>query len=191
MDNRGISIAEGDILVLCIRLFSELLQSRYSLPQPTHNDALISRHSSHIFSTFSSMLASFPGGHKDENFNNLIIARSEAAILALGCAMAYSFALDEGVPRPLLDLFECFVTNLDAAWYTEHASVTEGVRRRWEDEAARVALSSLPGYIDALAVRPWITAPIISDDAWNCWIPSLTTHKPAEVREHSSSMARL
>ncbi|THH02279.1 hypothetical protein EW026_g542 [Hermanssonia centrifuga] len=150
MDNRGISIAEGDILVLCIRLFSELLLERYSLPQPSRQDTLLARHSAHMFSACSSLLSSFPRGHKDERFNSIILPQCEAAISALGQAMAYSFALDDGVPKPLLDLFECAMIKQDSAWYVEHVGVTGDIRRDWEDLAAKATLPDLRDYVDAL-----------------------------------------
>lgn len=182
MDNRGISIAEGDILVLCIRLFSELLQGRYSLPEPNHKGTLLAQHSAHIVSKCSSMLASFPAGHKDEQFNNLILAQSEPAIAALGHAMAYSCAIDQHVPQPLLNLFECAIINMDPSWYVEHAGVSGDIRRVREDKAARDALPGLKDYINGLGVRPWITAPIVCDDAWDNWFPLLKTHRfPREV----------
>ena len=140
MDNRGISIAEGDILVLCIRLYSELLIGRYDLPQPTHPDTLLSRHAAGIFSRCRERLSTFTGGHRDDAFNNLILPQSELAITALGHALAYSCAVDAGVPKALLELFECYVMKLDQAWYAEHAGMTDGILRSKEDEAARAVI---------------------------------------------------
>ncbi|KAJ3543972.1 hypothetical protein NM688_g5795 [Phlebia brevispora] len=191
LDNRGISIAEGDILVLCIRLFSELLQERYTLPPISHPDTLLSRHSAHIFSSSSKLLSSFSMGHRDERFNNLILPQSEPAIAALGHATAYSSALDESVPQPLLDLFECAVIKMDPAWYAEHAGITGETFREMEDRAAQAALPRLKDYVDGLGVRQWVTAPIVSDDAWNRWLPLLTTHRsPRDIR-FESPLARL
>lgn len=191
LDNRGISIAEGDVLVLCIRLFSEALQGRYALPQPSHADTLLSQHSSHIFSMSRKLLASFPNGHRDQNFSNLILPQSEPAIAALGHAIAYSRALDEGVPQPLLDLFECAVIKMDPAWYVEHAGITGEILREMEDKAARVALPGLKDYVDGLRVRPWVTAPIVSDDAWDRWLPLLVAHRSSRDSHSGTTLARL
>ena len=180
MDNRGISIAEGDVLVLCIRLFSELLQGRYSLPQPKQRDTLLARHSAQIFASCTAMLASFPNGHKDERFNGLVLPQSEPAVAALGHAMAYSYAIQEGVPPPLLDLFECAIINMDPGWYAEQMGITGDIRRAWEDRAVRAALPNLREYIDGLAVRPWITAPIVSDATWDTWLSSLVAHRRSQ-----------
>lgn len=172
-------------------MFSELLQERYALPQPSHTNTLLSQHSFHIFSTSRELLDSFPNGHRDEDFNNLILPQSEPAVAALGHAIAYSNALDEGVPQPLLDLFECAVIRTDPAWYAEHAGITGEVFRDMEDKAARAVLPGLKTYIDGLGVRPWITAPIISDDAWDKWMPLLVAHRPSQGPYNETTLARL
>ncbi|KAF7799673.1 hypothetical protein EIP86_010913 [Pleurotus ostreatoroseus] len=191
MDSRGASISEGDILVICIRLFSELLQGRYSLPAPSHPEALLSRHSTHTFADCARQLASFPKGHRDERFNGLLLPQAESAIFALGAAVAYSFALDAGVPKPLLDLFECAMMRMDLVWYSEHAGISAEAFRVREDEAVRAALPDLKHYIDAMGVRPWISAPIISDEAWNSWTPLLTAHRAPQEASHEPIYARL
>ena len=91
--------------------------------------------------------------------------------------MAYSYAMQEGVPQPLLDLFECAMINQDPAWYAEHMGITADVRRTWEDRAVNAVLPSLKEYIDGLAVRPWITAPILTDATWDSWLSSLIAHR--------------
>lgn len=186
MDNRGISIAEGDILVLCIRLFSELLISRYTLPQPNHPETLLSKHAAAVFTRASSMLASFPKGHRDERFNALLLPQSEPAICALGHAMAYSYAMEAGVPQPLLDLFELAIIKLDHVWYLEHAGITEDVRLEREDRAVRAALPHLREYVDKFDIRKYVTAPIISDSAWNAWMAQLKVyddHPPFSISD--------
>ena len=137
------------------------------------------------------MLDSFPNGHRDEDFNNLILPQSEPAVAALGHAIAYSHALDEGVPQPLLDLFECAAIKMDPAWYAEHAGITGEVFRDMEDKAARAVLPGLKTYNDGLGVRPWITAPIISDDTWDKWMPLLVAHRPSQGPYNGTTLARL
>ncbi|KAJ3543335.1 hypothetical protein NM688_g5865 [Phlebia brevispora] len=191
MDSRGASIAEGDIVVLCIRLFSELLQGRYALPPALHPETLLSRHSAHLFSTFSKMVASFPKGHRDEQFNNLLLPQAEPAVMSLGSAAAYSSALDAGVSQPLLDLFECAMIKMDLVWYSEYAGVSAADFRIREDNTVRAALPKLKGYIDGFGIRPWVTAPIVSDEAWNGWMLAFTAHRSSELANVSPALARL
>ncbi|KAF9812866.1 hypothetical protein IEO21_05917 [Rhodonia placenta] len=184
MDIRGISIAEGDILVLSIRLFSELLIGRYTLPPPTHADTLLSRRSAAIFTR----------GHRDERFNDLILPQSEPAIIAQGCAYAYSCGLDAGVPRPLLDLFELAAIKLDPGWYAEHAGISADELLMREDKAVKAALPHLKLYGDEMNVRKWVNAPIISDSAWEGWFSQLIALKShtghAEQWSHNVDVSR-
>ncbi|THH32194.1 hypothetical protein EUX98_g1989 [Antrodiella citrinella] len=145
-DVRGMAIAEGDILVLSIRLFSELLLGRYTVPQPDHHEqSLLSRHSAGVFSKASEVLGSLPKGHKDPAFNNLLLPQSETAVMALGNALAYSAALHAGVPRPLVDIFELLVIRQDEGWYIENAELTQAKRMQMEDAAVRAALPHVKG----------------------------------------------
>ncbi|TCD61292.1 hypothetical protein EIP91_008660, partial [Steccherinum ochraceum] len=168
-DIRGVAIAEGDILVLSIRLFSELLLNRYSLPQPTRSRSLLSRHSASIFAEYSSVLKSLPMGHQDPKYNNLILPHSETALISVGHAHAHSAALDAGVPQPLLEIFELFAMHQDEAWYVEHAGMTKARRHELEDRAVQAALPHLKDYLDALDFRKYYHVPIQSDQAWDTW----------------------
>ena len=181
MDVRGASIAEGDILVTSIRLFSELLIGRYTLPAPSHPDALLSRHAAGIFGRCHEMLRTLEGGHRADAYNRLVLPQCELGVTALGHAHAYSCAADAGtVPQPLLDLFECLVISLDPVWYAEHAGISDAAFRLREDAAVRAALPALPAYADALGVRDVVTAPVISDAKWKEWVAHLPVEKGTE-----------
>ena len=176
-DARGIGIAEGDILVLSIRLFSELLLQRYSLPEPKHNQTLLARHASGVFSQAEEVLASLSNGHRDPAFNRLILPRSQLAITAVGHALAYSAALDAGIPQPLLDVFESLVISLDEGWYVEHAGLTQEKRILLQDRAVLSALPHIKEYVDVLDLRKYENVPIKSDEVWDAWVPLLKTHR--------------
>ncbi|TCD63375.1 hypothetical protein EIP91_005606 [Steccherinum ochraceum] len=169
MDNRGMAIAEGDIVVVCIRVFSEVLQERCQLPAPTHPEGLLSKHYAGILSRCSTLVATFPKGHRDPRFSSLILPQCESALLALGYALAHSAAADAGVPQPLLDLFEVGMIAQDAVWFSENANFSDQERMLAEDRAVQLALPHLKEYIDAMDVRKYITAPIVSDSAWSEW----------------------
>jgi len=170
-DLRGTSIAEGDILALSIRLFTELLLGRHKhLPVPTHKDTLLSQRHTASIRTYSFLVASFPKGHRDDRFNDLILPHCEPGIRTLGHALAYSCALNAGVAKPLLELFEMAAVKMDAGWYAEHAGMTEAVRLQKEDQAAREALPDLKRYVDELQIRRSVQSPMISDERWEKWL---------------------
>ncbi|KAH8102909.1 hypothetical protein BXZ70DRAFT_889443 [Cristinia sonorae] len=170
-DLRGISIAEGDILALCIRLFTEILLGRHNdLPIPHQADTLLAKRYTAYVNSNTFLMSSFPAGHRDSRFNDLILPQCEPAVRALGHALAYSAAVDAGVAQPLLDLFEMACIKLDSGWYTEYAGISEAVRMQKEDRAASQALPNLKRYVDELGVRKWLPSPIITDSKWEKWL---------------------
>lgn len=187
MDNRGMAIAEGDILVVCIRVFSELLLERYTLPEPSHSGSLLSKHYVGLLSRCSDMMAEFPEGHRDPRFGTLILPQCEPALLALGHALAYSVAVDAKVPEPLLDLFELAIVKQDPVWYAQHAGLSEEARMEKEDRAVKQALPHLKEYVDAMDVRKYVMAPIVSDSAWKEWTEQLLWHSSESLKPAASA----
>ena len=173
MDNRGMAIAEGDVLVICIRVFSDVLKERYTLPEPSHSETLLSKHYAGIHARCMAMAEKFPRGHRDSRFDGLIQPQCEPALLALGHALAYSAAMDAKVPEPLLDIFEVAMVKQDPGWYSQFAGVTDEDRMIREARAVERALPHLKEYIDDLNIRQYVTAPIVTDHAWQDWMHHL------------------
>lgn len=167
------AIAEGDVVVVCIRVFSEILQQRYELPMPSRSEGLLAKHYAGLLSRYSSMVSTFPKGHRDPQFGALILPQCESALLALGYALAHSAAADAGVPQPLLDVFEVGMIKQDAVWFSENSSINDQERLVMEDQAVQRALPHLKEYVDAMDIRKYITAPIVSDSAWEEWTKQL------------------
>ncbi|TCD63233.1 hypothetical protein EIP91_005818 [Steccherinum ochraceum] len=183
MDLRAMSIAEGDIVVLSIRLFLNALLKKLVLPEPSHSEALLSRHASSLFMKASSILSSLPDGHRDPGYNQHILPRSESAVLALGHAFAYSAALDSGIPPPLLNLFEVMCIRQDEAWYVENAGLTQVKISEMEDAALTAAVPNLTHYVDSLDVREYVSwIPIQSDERWEGWVSKIKTFRPEDQR---------
>ncbi|KAJ7358021.1 hypothetical protein DFH08DRAFT_687442, partial [Mycena albidolilacea] len=79
----GLSIADGDVLGLCIRLVSELLQECYHVPRSTHPSSLLARHGQGLFAENQKNLRQC-GGHRSVDFNNLVLPKSELIVRAIG-----------------------------------------------------------------------------------------------------------
>ncbi|KAG1725878.1 acyl-CoA oxidase [Suillus paluster] len=165
-DGKGVIIAEGDVLTLCIRLFSELLLQRYKLPLPDASESLLAQHAASILEENINLLGSLRGGHRSESFNSLILPQAELAVEAMGHALAYSAGLKSGLPKPILDVYECAVIRRDPAWYSENAGLTRILQRIREDEAVTSTLPDLDTYLNDLAIENYVSAPIVSDEAW-------------------------
>ncbi|GLB41016.1 putative acyl-CoA dehydrogenase NM domain-like protein [Lyophyllum shimeji] len=114
-DGKGVIIAEGDVLTLCIRLFSELLQRRYEVPMPDPGESLLALHASSLLEENRALLKSIGGDYRSDSFNALILPQSQTVIEAMGHALAYSAALASNLPKPILDVYECAVIRQDPA----------------------------------------------------------------------------
>ncbi|KAH9934315.1 acyl-CoA dehydrogenase/oxidase [Fomitopsis serialis] len=191
MDMRGLVIAEGDVTTIAIRLFSELLQRKYTLPQCTHEGTLLEKHARGVYNRCAQLLGGLPDGHRDPLFNALVLPQCERGVLALGCSYAYSCALDAGVPRVLLDLFECAAIRMDPAWYTEVEGIGEMERIMREHRAVTAMLPHVQELADGLKIRHVIPVPILSDAAWDAWVESLVHKKEALSHFFGPSPARL
>ncbi|RPD57016.1 hypothetical protein L226DRAFT_491028 [Lentinus tigrinus ALCF2SS1-7] len=174
-DARGVVIAEGDILSLCIRLYNELILGRYSIPAPAHKETLLWRHAEGLLRTAREYVATC-GNHRSEKANAYVLPLAQAGVSAIGHALAYSAAIDAAVPKPLLDVYECAVIRLDAVWYSESAGLSSFEQRMREDSASAAVMPHLDQYLHDLNIAPYVRAPIVSDAAWKAYVKSLPTH---------------
>ncbi|RPD54060.1 acyl-CoA oxidase [Lentinus tigrinus ALCF2SS1-6] len=174
-DAHGIIIAEGDVLSLCIRLYNELLLGRYSIPAPVHNDTLLWKHAEGLMRGAREYLATC-NDHRSEKANAFVLPLAEAGVSAIGHALAYSAAVDAGIPKPLLDVFECAVVRLDAVWYSESAGLSSFEQRMREDRASAAVMPRLDEYLRDLQIARYVRAPIVSDAAWKAYVKILPTH---------------
>ena len=175
-DGKGVIIAEGDVMTLCIRLFSELVQQKYAVPLPDPESSILAAHANGVLQENIDMLQSFPGGHRDPAFDALVLPQAEASVEALGHALAYSAAAAAGLPQPLLDVYEAGVVRRDPAWYSENLAFARMRQRIREDAAVASAVPHLPAYLDALEIEPYVSAPIVSDAAWKAYFADMPVH---------------
>ncbi|KAF8632671.1 hypothetical protein AX17_004803 [Amanita inopinata Kibby_2008] len=180
-DGKGVIIAEGDVLTLCIRLFSELLQNRYAVPLADPNESLLARHASSLLEENIELFTSIAFQHRSEKFNSLILPQAQPVIEAMGHALAYSSAIKAGLPQPILDVYECAVIRQDPAWYLEKAGITRLDQRIREDSAVSSMLPDLPTYLSQLEIDRYISAPIVSDNAWKDYVGKLPTYTGSAV----------
>ncbi|KAF7335727.1 Acyl-CoA oxidase [Mycena venus] len=191
MQNDGVggAIGEGELMTLSIRLLSELLLGRYSINLPPSGESLLSRHAHSLLDENTQLLAKF-GGHRTAEFHSIILPQSRAVIEAIGHALAYSAALKDNLPQPLLDMFECAVIRQDPAWYCE-AGIGRLEQRVREDRAISSMLPDMKVYLANLNVEDLITAPIESDESWKKYAAGLPTYSGRAFSEDAIPTARL
>ncbi|KIP07465.1 hypothetical protein PHLGIDRAFT_415065 [Phlebiopsis gigantea 11061_1 CR5-6] len=166
-DVRGIVIAEGDVLVLCIRLFSELLLGRYELPLPPASDSPFARLAHAIMDEHAQGLAALPGGHRSAAAGYYLLPQAERAVTALGHAMALAAARSSrAVPAPLLAVYEAGVVRAYSGWFAESGGVPLAAQREREADALRAAVGGVARYAEGLGVAEYVRASIVGDEAW-------------------------
>ncbi|KAJ9130378.1 Acyloxidase [Pleurostoma richardsiae] len=160
---QGNSIAEGDTLVLCIRLASELLLDRYALHAPKEREGLLAKYEHGIFGEAREKLAGMPGGHRSREFDGYILPRCGQLVGALGQRMAYEAAESSGLDHAILEFFEISCITNDLSWYNENAGLTRSKAADRQARALRNVLPLLPQLLDESEVAAYVTAPIINE----------------------------
>ncbi|KAH8085466.1 acyl-CoA dehydrogenase NM domain-like protein [Cristinia sonorae] len=173
LEMRGVAIAEGDVLALCIRLASELLIGRYEMPEPADPNSLLARHEAGLFEEARTVVMGLGAGHRSEAFNRLVLPLCQPLIESIGHRMAYEAAVKAQVPQPLIDLYVANAVKYDASWYIEHAAQTRRKIAEMEDLAVEKVLPNLNQLLDDTGAGPYCHAPIVSDATWKAFVDSL------------------
>jgi hypothetical protein len=196
LEARGISIAEGDVLVLCIRasllsillgmivvanstmtgLATELLLNRYTLPQPTDPSSLLAQYEAGLaFNICNSTLATINSNHRDAEYNKLILPHAQHLIESIGHRMAYEAARAAGVDGDLLALYEAGVLFQAPGWYV--ATMGLDIRGVFGNESGAMdrVLGRLGEVIEGLEkeVGAYCKAPILGDEQWAAFVAGL------------------
>ncbi|KAL5359067.1 acyl-CoA oxidase [Aspergillus floccosus] len=162
---RVTSIAEGEVLVVSIRLATELLLGRYNLPAAQRPDCLLAKHETGFVAELVDRLKDSTG-HRGDQYNRYVLPQCRPMVLAIGQRMAYEAALDAGVDGDLLDLYEAGAVKSDPAWYVEKLGISREAQFEMECRAADAVLARLDEHLDSFNIEPYCTAPMLSSDRW-------------------------
>ncbi|KAF8901502.1 acyl-CoA dehydrogenase NM domain-like protein [Gymnopilus junonius] len=173
MDIRGVTIAEGDILVLSIRLASELILDRYQVAPPSLPNSLLAKHEQGLLIHMRKTLAEFGGNHRSEAFNNRLLTRSVALVEAIGHRMAYEAAFSAGVDPLILRLYEADAILRDISWYSENGLATKEKTQKVEEEILTSLFPSLDQLLEHTGVEPYVFAAITTEDSWKKFVAAL------------------
>ncbi|KAJ5086980.1 hypothetical protein NUU61_008287 [Penicillium alfredii] len=163
LETRGMSIAEGDVLALCIRLASELLLGRYSLPAARDPSALLAHHEQGLFDESHNIIKNMTKGHRSP------------LVEAMGHRMAYEAAVEAGVNPNLLALYEAGVVLQDSSWYVQHAGLTREAQFENDSRALDACLPHLDHMLDGTEAKEYADSPLLSQEEWDRFTASLET----------------
>ena len=192
-DTKGVVIAEGDLVPLCNKVFSELLQGQYHIPIPDDEESLLARHASSLLEENTKALSRL-GGTRTNEFMSVILPRAQPVVEAIGHAIAYSAAAKADISKPILDVYESSAIRQDPAWYSEHGMSREAQGNR-EDKAISSLIQELPTFLSALEIENYVTAPVVSDSKWKAYLTWLTMYNgnatPSELISCSPMPAKM
>ena len=89
--------------------------------------------------------------------------------------MAYDAAVAEGVPQPLIDLYEHHVVSKDIGWYLENGLLTRARAADMLNAAIKAAEPKMEEWVDDMGVAAYVRAPILSDSAWDKFVDGMYT----------------
>ncbi|KAF4417534.1 Acyl-coenzyme A oxidase 2 [Colletotrichum fructicola] len=174
---QGNSVAEGDTLVISIRLASELLLKRYLLPQAANPTALLALYETGLLEEVTGEVALASGSSgslRGASYNDSVLPRCRTIVEAIGQRMAYEAAKAQGnIPPEVLDLFEKSCIQEDPSWFVEHGLGTRCALQNSEDEAYRNMLPLLPSLMKRAKAAAYITAPLVRETAMEDFIQGL------------------
>ncbi|KAH7195110.1 acyl-CoA dehydrogenase/oxidase [Fusarium oxysporum] len=145
---QGISIAEGDTLLLCIHFMSELLGEKLRLPQARNRLSRLANARTRGYKE-----------HRGPAFDRHILPRCRLLAEAIGNRMAYEAAETSGLSPDVLTLYEGHLHSQSSEPYN---NVLAQIR---SESASR---SDLDDYV---------TAPIMSEESWGSFTNSLHAFK--------------
>ncbi|KAF7360502.1 hypothetical protein MVEN_00781000 [Mycena venus] len=171
---QGAAIAEGDSLVLSIRLATEILLDRYSMIPSADPESLLARHEIGLFDNCRERLSQM-SNHRSPDFGRFILPQALRLVEALGHRIAYDAAVSLGVEKCLIDLYVVSCIKTDSAWYADYADLPQIAQLNMENVAIEAVLPCMWDLIEGMGVEDYATAPIVSQDSWDQLVASLET----------------
>ncbi|KAF7314963.1 Acyl-CoA dehydrogenase NM domain-like protein [Mycena indigotica] len=179
IDLRGNAIAEGDILVLSIRLATELILKRYELdsaflPGLHTPDNPLAHHAKHLLVSARATLAGpCKGAHRSIEFAQRVLPQCAKIVEAIGMHYAYASAVSAGLDKHILKLYLASAMREDQGWYIEHLGFKREQLLEQEVTAVQEALPMLDEWLRNCGAAPYVTAPIVDEGSWNDFLGSL------------------
>lgn len=97
--------------------------------------------------------------------------------------MAYEAAVAEGVPQPLVDLYEVHCIGKDIGWYIEAGLLTRANLADMTSKALTDAEPLMDGFVNGMNMAPYVKAPIQTEAHWDNFVDKMYTFRePLEAR---------
>ncbi|KZT19609.1 acyl-CoA oxidase [Neolentinus lepideus HHB14362 ss-1] len=177
MELRGVTIAEGDMLALSIRLASEIVLGRYSLPTARDTSSYLARHEAGLLEECRLSLRELGGSHRDQAYSNLLLPRALSIVEAVGHRMAFEAAVAAKVKKELIDLYEAVAIQSDLAWYIECSGLTRRGHTEVENMALTAVYQNMGVIFEQCGTAPYVVAAIRDQQAWDNFVCTLKLYR--------------
>ncbi|KAL2838979.1 hypothetical protein BJY01DRAFT_250717 [Aspergillus pseudoustus] len=117
LEPHGNKIVEVDITVLCIRLASDILYGKVTLPAPTNPSTLLAQHEAILLREARALLLKCSGSFRSPDSNRYPLPHYQALVEAIGHRAALEAAAATDIDPMLLMLYEIGVVKSDLACY--------------------------------------------------------------------------
>ncbi|KAJ7866239.1 hypothetical protein B0H14DRAFT_3442509 [Mycena olivaceomarginata] len=185
LEMRGASIAEGDTLVLCIRL------AKYELPPPKYPECLAARHKVGLFKECREELVGKLGGqHRSDALNCLMLPRCKGLVEAIGQRFFYEAAKDAGLEQAILDIYKAGIVKHSPVWFAVHAGMDVPAQAAHEDTTITAAMSNLEKYLEWMGAQDYALAPIMTQTRWDAFVRRLPFYCGADFGQHIDILAK-
>ncbi|KAJ7358042.1 acyl-CoA dehydrogenase NM domain-like protein [Mycena albidolilacea] len=173
-DMRGTAIAEGDLLGISIRLGTELLLGRYSLPETTDPNSLLTKHELGLFREMRERMSEMEH-HRSPEYDQIVLPELVNLVQAVGHRIAYDAAVEAKLEPYLLDMYISSCVKVDLHWYVENLGLTRREYRNMERAAVEAIYPRLDDLLARMNVDAYFTAPFASDQKWEEYLGTLET----------------
>lgn len=145
------------------------------MPPAKDPTSFLAKYEQGLLDELRGITSTLSGGHRGEDYDRLILPRSQRFVEAIGYRIAYEAAIEAGVHPDLVVLFEIWVMIQDLSWFVQHDSVTREQIFQMEAESISAVLPQLDALLDATGAEPYCTAPIVSQTSWEHFVDHLET----------------
>ncbi|KAL3482939.1 acyl-CoA dehydrogenase NM domain-like protein [Aspergillus germanicus] len=177
LESRGIKIAEGDVSVLCIRLTSDILHRKITIPPPADQSSLLARHEAALLSEMRLLFVKeCANDFRSPAANRHVLPRCQALVEAIGQRMAYEAAADSEKAEPALSrIYEIGAVKSDLACYVEQGFIGRKEVADAEDECIEELVPRLGELLEGMDISAYCKTPILSEDLWEDFLDRLDT----------------
>ena len=111
--------------------------------------------------------------HRAPEVNKSVLPYCQRIVEAIGHRMAYDAAVSVGLSQGLIDLFVASIVQLDQAWYSENVGFNTLQQEDLQGKALDAILPHVEDLVRAFSVDRYVSAPIVSDKAWDTFVDDL------------------